>query len=60
LLDIIRDKGLDLPFILFTGIDNQGLDEKAISHGADGFVRKKGKPSEYYHKLINILVEDDR
>ena len=37
----IRDKRINIPFILFTGVENEEIMHRAIENGADSFIQKR-------------------
>ena len=51
----IRDRGNDIPFIVFTVTDNKETALKAFRCGANGFVGKYGKDG-FYLMLIRRIV----
>jgi len=50
-LKTIRDKRIDIPFILFTGVGKDELMHQAIENGADSFIQKIGDPKAQYSEL---------
>jgi CheY-like chemotaxis protein len=58
-LRTIRDKRIDIPFILFTGIEEKEIINRAIENGAHSFIHKTGDPKAQYSELskqINQIV----
>jgi CheY-like chemotaxis protein len=51
LLKTIRDKSIDIPFILFTGVNGEEIMHQAIENGADSFIQKIGDPRTQYSEL---------
>jgi len=51
LLKTIRDKRIDIPFILFTGVGRDELMDQAIENGANSFIQKIGDPKAQYSEL---------
>jgi CheY-like chemotaxis protein len=51
LLKTIRDKSINIPFILFTGVDREELMHQAIENGASSFIEKIGDPRAQYSEL---------
>ena len=51
LLRTIRDRRIDVPFILFTGIDEKEIMHSAIESGAYFFIQKTGDPRTQYSAL---------
>jgi DNA-binding NarL/FixJ family response regulator len=50
-LRAIRDKRIDIPFILFTVIEEKEIIQKAIENGAHSFIQKTGDPKAQYLEL---------
>jgi CheY-like chemotaxis protein len=50
-LKTIRDKSINIPFILFTGVDREELMHQAIENGASSFIEKIGDPRAQYLEL---------
>lgn len=50
-LRIIRNKRIDIPFILFTGIEEKEIMHRAIENGAHSFIQKTGDPKAQYLEL---------
>ncbi len=57
LLKELRDRGNDVPFILFTGKGREEVAIKALNLGADQYVNKIGKPEVVYHELMHAIRE---
>lgn len=51
LLRTIRDKRIDIPFILFTGVGKEEIMDKALENGANSFIQKIGDPKAQYSEL---------
>ena len=51
LLRTIRDRSINVPFILFTGIEEKEIMHSAIESGAHSFIQKKGDPKAQYSEL---------
>lgn len=51
LLKTIRDRCINVPFILFTGIEEKEIMDCAIESGAHSFIQKKGDPKTQYSEL---------
>ena len=51
LLRTIRDRSINVPFILFTGIEEKEIMHCAIESGAHSFIQKKGDPKAQYSEL---------
>lgn len=56
LLDAIRDRYPDLPFILYTGKGSEEVASEAISKGATGYLQKRGGVEQY--ELLANRVEN--
>lgn len=50
-LKTIRNKRINIPFILFTGVGKEEVMSQAIENGADSFVQKRGDPKAQYSEL---------
>jgi Response regulator containing CheY-like receiver, AAA-type ATPase, and DNA-binding domains len=50
-LKTIRDKRINIPFILFTGVDKEELMRQAMENGANSFIEKIGDPRAQYSEL---------
>lgn len=50
-LKTIRDKRINIPFILFTGVGRDELMHQAIENGASSFIEKIGDPRAQYSEL---------
>lgn len=50
-LKTIRDKRINIPFILFTGIEKKEIIHRAIENGANSFIQKTGDPRIQYSEL---------
>lgn len=51
LLKTIRDKSINVPFILFTGVNRDEIMHQAIENGANSFIQKIGDPRTQYSEL---------
>ena len=51
LLRTIRDRSINVPLILFTGIEEKEIMHSAIESGAHSFIQKKGDPKAQYSEL---------
>lgn len=47
----IRDKSIDIPFILFTGVSKDEFMPKALENGISSFIEKNGDPKSQYSEL---------
>ncbi|QKY19255.1 PAS domain S-box protein [Halolamina sp. CBA1230] len=62
LLETVRDRGPDLPFILFTGKGSEEIASEAISAGVTDYLQKEGGSGQYAvlaNRIVNA-VESDR
>ena len=51
LLRTIRNRSINIPFILFTGIEEKEVLRCAMENGAYSFIQKKGDPKSQYSEL---------
>ncbi len=56
-LKTIRDKRINIPFILFTGLDREELMHQAIENGANSFIEKIGDPRAQYSELSKRILQ---
>jgi len=52
----LRDRGKDVPFILFTGKGREVIAIEALNLGADRYFNKSGKPKTVYGELAHSLI----
>lgn len=57
LLKTIRDKRINIPFILFTGVGREELMHQAIENGASSFIEKIGDPRAQYSELSKRILQ---
>lgn len=57
LLKTIRDKRIDIPFILFTGVGKEDIMKLAIENGANSFIQKRGDPKAQYSELSKHISQ---
>lgn len=50
-LKMIREKGSDIPFIVFTGKGREEIAAQALNLGADRYINKQGDPQTVYTEL---------
>jgi len=50
-LRAIRDKSINIPFILFTGVGRDEIMHQAMENGASSFIQKIGDPKAQYSEL---------
>lgn len=56
-LRTIRDKRINIPFILFTGMGKEEVMSEAIANGVDSFVQKRGDPKAQYSELSQQICQ---
>jgi CheY-like chemotaxis protein len=56
-LRIIRNKRNNIPFILFTGIEEKEIMRRAIENGAHSFIQKTGDPKAQYLELSKRILQ---
>lgn len=56
-LKTIRDNKINIPFILFTGVDRKELMRQAIENGANSFIEKIGDPKAQYVELSQKIYQ---
>ncbi len=56
-LKAIRDKRINIPFIMFTGVDREELMHQAIENGANFFIEKIGDPKAQYSELSKMICQ---
>ena len=57
LLKALKNKGNDVPFILFTGKGREEVAMEAINNGADFYIQKGGNPSVQFQELKNAIFK---
>ena len=55
LLEAIRARGDDIPFIIFTGKGREDVVIKAFKSGADFYLQKGGNPRAQFAELVNMI-----
>lgn len=53
----IRNKRNNIPFILFTGIEEKEIMYRAIENGAHSFIQKTGDPKAQYLELSRRICQ---
>jgi CheY-like chemotaxis protein len=53
----IRNKRNDIPFILFTGMEEKEIMNRAIENGAHSFIQKTGDPKAQYLELSRRICQ---
>ncbi|MFW6037934.1 MAG: response regulator [Candidatus Saliniplasma sp.] len=56
-LDELRDRGDDIPFIIFTGRGREEVAMKALNLGADRYIQKGGDPRSQYVVLAQAIKQ---
>lgn len=56
-LSELREKGSNIPFILFTGKGREDVAIKALNLGANYFLNKLGRPETVYGELSHIIKQ---
>jgi PAS domain S-box-containing protein len=56
LLKELRNRGNDVPFILFTGKGREEIAIEALNLGADRYFNKSGKPETVYGELSHSII----
>ena len=51
----LREKGIDTPFIIFSGRGREDVLIEAINNGADFYLQKGGKPKAQFAELENMI-----
>ncbi len=59
-LEDIRLKGLNIPFIIFTGRGREEVAMKALNLGADRYIKKGGQPKSQYEFLNQAIIQEFR
>ncbi len=54
-LRTIRNKSINIPFILFTGVSKDEVIHKAIENGVNSFIQKVGDPKAQYSELSKSI-----
>ncbi|MGD1060868.1 MAG: PAS domain S-box protein [Methanomassiliicoccales archaeon] len=54
-LRVLRGRGNDIPFILFTGKGREEIAIEAINNGADFYLKKGGDPEAQFAELANMI-----
>jgi PAS domain S-box-containing protein len=60
LLQEVRQKFGDIPFILFTGRGREEVVIQAINHGADFYLQKGGEPKSQFAELVHKIRQAAR
>lgn len=57
-LEEIRIKGVDIPFIIFTGRGREEVAMKALNLGANRYIKKGGDPKAQYEFLNQAILQE--
>ena len=57
LLQIIRNQGRNISYILFTGKGREDVAIRALNYGADFYLQKGGDPNTQFAELSNMIVQ---
>ncbi len=60
LLEEIRDRDIEIPFIIFTGKGREEVAMKALNLGADRYIKKGGDPDTRYEFLARTIKQEFR
>ncbi len=58
LLKTLRDKGIDIPFILFTGHGREDVAMEALNSGANRYLQKGKDPKSRYRILSDAIIKE--
>ena len=53
----LKERNIDVPFILFTGKGREDVAVKALNLGADSYVNKNGSPETVYCELADAIAK---
>ena len=56
-LKMLREKGADTPFIIFTGQGREEVVVDALNNGADFYMQKGGNPLVQFEELRNVILQ---
>lgn len=56
-LKTIRNRSINIPFILFSGVDEREIMSCAMENGAHSFIQKKGDPKSQYSELSKQIMQ---
>ncbi len=56
-LKMLRDKGDDIPFIIFTGMGDEKVAIQALNIGADGYIQKRDDPRTQYILMAQTIKQ---
>ena len=53
----LREQKIEIPFILFTGKNREGIAVNALNLGADSYINKQGSPEAVYCELSHAITK---
>ena len=56
-LKLLRERGVDTPFVIFTGQGREEVAIEALNNGADFYVQKGGDPIVQFEELHNVISQ---
>lgn len=56
-LKLLRERGSDIPFVIFTGRGREEVAIEALNNGADFYVQKGGDPVVQFEELRNVILQ---
>lgn len=56
-LKLLRERGVDTPFVIFTGQGREEVAIEALNNGADFYVQKGGDPIVQFKELRNVVSQ---
>lgn len=56
-LKLLRERGVDTPFIIFTGQGREEVAIEALNNGADFYLQKGGDPIVQFEELRNVISQ---
>ncbi len=56
----IRDRGINIPFIMFTGRGREEVAIKALNLGANNYIQKGGNPRVQFELLADVIDQEVR
>ena len=56
-LEELKEKGANIPFILFTGKGREEVTIRVLNLGANRYINKNGKPETVYGELTHAIVQ---
>ncbi len=56
-LKMLREKGNEIPFIIFTGMGDEQVAIKALNYGADAYIQKRDDPRTHYVLMAQTIKQ---